>query len=219
MSGSSVVKRPPVVTYTVIGLCVLVYVWEVVNLKSVDAVLLGPVQLGGIGAAWALLATTLVHSPPPNFTHIVFNLMAFSVLGRLIETIYGHFRFVLLLVAFAWVASAVQLEFSGLGIGLSGVIYGIFGFMIGASPSNPFLWLFVKKNALMLIGWAVICVVLTQAHALNIGNYAHFGGLFYGAICGLIYGLPRYRYAFIALAILIAVILGFMLPGPVTSEG
>jgi len=218
MSDPAAVKKPPVVTYTVIGLCVLVYVWEIANVKAVEAVLIGPLQNGGIGAAWTLFTTTLVHSPT-NPTHIAFNLMAFSVLGRLIETIYGPFRLGLLLIALAWVASAAQLEFNGLGIGLSGVVYGIFGFMIGASPGNPFLWWFVKKNALMLIGWAVISVFLTQSHVLAIGNVAHFGGLFYGAIYGLIFGLPRYRYAFIGLAVLIPIILAFMLPGPVASDG
>ena len=143
--------------------------------------------------------------------------MAFSVLGRLIETIYGPFRLGLLLIALAWVSSAAQYEFNGFGYGLSGVVYGIFGFMIGASPSNPFLWWFVKKNALMLIGWAVFSVILTQTHVLAIGNVAHFGGLFYGAIYGLIYGLPRYRYAFVGLAVLIPIILVFMLPGPEAS--
>jgi GlpG protein len=218
MSQSTPVKKTPIVTYTVIGLCVLVYVFEKTNLAAVDAALISPLQMGGIGAAWTLLTTTLVHSPS-NLTHIIFNLMAFSVLGKLIETMYGPFRLTVLLILLAWVASAAQLEFAGLGIGLSGVVYGIFGFMIGASPSNPFLWWFVKKNALMLIGWAVICVVLTQTGTLSIGNVAHFSGLFYGAICGLIYGLRRYRYAFIGLAVLIPIILGFMLPGPVRAGG
>ena len=211
MSESAVTKKTPFVTYTVIGLCVIVYVWELTDLRAVEAALVGPLQNGGIGAAWTLLAATLVHSPS-NPTHIIFNLMAFSVLGRLIETIYGSFRLALLLIALAWVASATQLEFGGLGIGLSGVVYGIFGFMIGASPRNPFLWWFVKKNAPMLIGWAVLCVILSQTRVLAIGNWAHFSGLFYGAICGLIYGLPRYRYVFIGLAVLIPIILGTMLP-------
>jgi membrane associated rhomboid family serine protease len=217
-SESAVAKKTPYVTYAVIGLCVVVYLWELVNLHAVEAALIGPLANGGIGAAWALLTTTVVHSPT-NPLHIVFNVMAFSVLGRLIETIYGPFRLGLLLIALAWVASAAQLEFNGLGIGLSGVVYGIFGFMIGASPSNPFLWWFVKKNAVSLLGWAVLAVVISQTSTMKIGNVAHFSGLFYGAICGLIYGLPRYRYAFIGLAVLIPIILFMMLPGPLASEG
>jgi membrane associated rhomboid family serine protease len=218
MSESNVVKKTPVVTYTVIGLCVLVYLWELVNFRAVSQTLVDPILVGNFSTAWTLFTMTLVHSPPPDLMHIVFNLMAFWVLGRLLETLYGSSRFALLLIVLAWVASAVEIEFDhSIGIGISGVIYGIFGFMAGASPRNPFLWWFVKKNAPMLIGWAVFCVVLTQMHVLAIGNAAHFGGLIYGAIWGLIYGLPRYRFAFIGLAVLIPIIVGVMLPSGVES--
>ena len=220
MSGSTVQKKTPIVTYIVIGLCVLVYLWELANFPAVEAALVNPILTGGVSALWTLFTMTLVHSRPPDFTHIVFNLMAFSVLGRLLETLYGSLRYAVLLIVLAWVASAAQIDVEhNVGIGLSGVIYGIFGFMIGASPNNPFLWWFVKKNAPMLIGWAVICVVLTQMHVLAIGNGAHFGGLIYGIIYGLIYGLPRYRYAFIGLAIVIPIILGAVLVSLLTSSG
>ena len=98
--------------------------------------------------------------------------MAFSVLGRLIETIFGPLRLTLLLIALGWVASAAQFEFGGgIGIGLSGVVYGIFGFMIGASPRNPFLWWFVKKNAVRAhrLGSDHV-LVLTQTGVMSIGN-------------------------------------------------
>ena len=218
MSESNVPKKTPVVTYTVIGLCVLVYLWELTNYQAVEASLVNPILTGGITALWTLFTMTLVHSRT-QITHIVFNLMAFSVLGRLLETIYGSFRYTVLLIALAWVASAAQIVVEhGIGIGLSGVVYGVFGFMIGASPNNPFLWWFVKKNAPMLIGWAVLCLVLTQMHVLAIGNGAHFGGLIYGIIYGLIYGLPRYRYVFIGLAVLTPIVLGAVLIHLITAE-
>ncbi|MBV8097780.1 MAG: rhomboid family intramembrane serine protease [Verrucomicrobia bacterium] len=219
MSDPAVLKKPPIITYVVIGLCVLVYLWELANFPAVEATLVDPIRTQGVSALWTLFTMTLVHSRT-QITHIVFNLMAFSVLGRLLETLYGSLRYAVLLVVLAWVASAAQIVVEhNVGIGLSGVIYGIFGFMIGASPNNPFLWWFVKKNAPMLIGWAILCVVLTQMHVLAIGNGAHFGGLIYGIIYGLIYGLPRYRYAFIGLAIVIPIILGGVLVFLLTSPG
>jgi membrane associated rhomboid family serine protease len=218
MSGATSVKKVPIVTYTVIGLCVLVYLWELQNYPAVESALVAPIQTGGVSALWTLFTMPLVHSRT-QITHIIFNLYAFFVLGRIIEIIYGSRRLAVLLIALAWVASAAQIEFAGIGIGLSGVVYGIFGFMIGASPNNPYLWQFVKANALMLIGWAVLCVVLTQMHVWNIGNGAHIGGLIYGIVCGLIYGVPRYRYAFVGLAILIPILLGAALVQLLTSEG
>jgi membrane associated rhomboid family serine protease len=218
-SESAVAKKTPYVTYAVIGLCALVYLWELMNYGAAKAALVDPIATLGISGVWTLFTMTLVHSHTQP-THIIFNLMAFSVLGRLLETIFGSLRFTLLLIALAWVASAAQIEFGGgIGIGLSGVVYGIFGFMIGASPRSPFLWWFVKKNAPMLIGWAVLCVVLTQTGVMSIGNGAHFGGLIYGAIYGLIYGLPRYRSVFVGLAVIIPVALGVNLVALITSGG
>jgi membrane associated rhomboid family serine protease len=218
-SESAVAKKTPYVTYAVIGLCVVVYLWELMNYPAAYGTLVGPIQTGGVSALWTLFTMTLVHDRV-QITHIVFNLLAFSVLGRIIETIYGSLRLAVLLIVLAWVASAAEIEFEhGIPIGLSGVVYGIFGFMIGASPNNPFLWWFVKKNAPMLIGWAVLCVVLTQMHVWAIGNGAHFGGLIYGIVYGLIYGLPRYRYVFIGLAVIIPVALGANLVALITAEG
>jgi membrane associated rhomboid family serine protease len=219
MSESNVPKKTPVVTYTVIGLCVLVYIWELKNYPAVEATLVNPIATNGVSALWTLFTMTLVHSRT-QVTHILFNLYAFFVLGKIIETLYGSRRLAVLLIVLAWVASAAQIVFGrNTGIGLSGVVYGVFGFMIGASPSNPYLWWFVKKNAPMLIGWAVLCVVLTQMHVWNIGNGAHIGGLIYGIVCGLIFGLPRYRYAFIGLAVVIPIILGGVLVFLLASSG
>ena len=43
-----------------------------------------------------------------------------------------------------------------------------------------------------MLGWAVLCVVLTQLKILGVANTAHFSGLIFGAICGFIYGFPRF---------------------------
>ena len=51
-----------------------------------------------------------------------------------------------------------------------------------------------------------------------IGNGAHIGGLIYGIVCGLIYGLPRYRYAFAGLAIIIPIVLTGALVLLLTSQ-
>ena len=215
MSEAAPEKKIPVVTYTVIGLCVLVYLWELSNFNAVFRALIAPFVLPNFTGAWALFTMTLVHSPPPNYAHLIFNMMAFRVLGKITEIIFGPFRLAILMIALAWVSSAAQIDFDNYGIGLSGVIYGIFGFMLGASPRSQYLRWFVKQNALMLIGWAVFCVVATQLGWLRIGNWAHFGGLIYGGICGLIYGLPRYRYALIGLAIVIPIALAALLPAAI----
>jgi membrane associated rhomboid family serine protease len=204
-SAASTVVRPgrPIVTYAVIGLCLLIFVWASADRVGMFLQLVQPIHDLPSGW-WALFSTALVHI---EVTHLVFNMVAFLALGQIVELTAGKIRFVILLLLVAWMASFSQLFFErAFGIGLSGVVYGVFGFMLGAAPVNRFYLWFVRKNAAMLVGWAILCVILTQFKLLNIANAAHFGGLIFGALCGLYYGLPRLRWVF---ATLVLAILGW----------
>jgi len=204
VSATSTVARPgrPIVTYAVIGLCLLIFVWASADQVGMYLHLVQPIHHLPSGW-WALFSTALVHI---EVSHLVFNLIAFLALGQIVELTAGKIRFVILLLLVAWMASFSQLFFErAFGIGLSGVVYGIFGFMLGAAPVNRYYLWFVRKNAAMLIGWAILCVILTQFKLLKIANAAHFGGLIFGALCGLYYGLPRLRWVFAAVGLTILV--------------
>jgi GlpG protein len=203
-SAAATLVKPgrPIVTYAVIGLCLLIFVWASADREGMYLHIVQPIHDLPSGW-WALFSTALVHI---EVSHLVFNLIAFLALGQIVELTAGRVRFVVLLVLVAWTASFSQLFFErAVGIGLSGVVYGVFGFMLGAAPVNRFYLWFVRKNAAMLIGWAVLCVILTQFKLLNIANAAHFGGLIFGALCGLYYGLPRLRWVFAAIVVTILV--------------
>ncbi|HEY0792933.1 MAG TPA: rhomboid family intramembrane serine protease [Chthoniobacterales bacterium] len=191
--------RLPVVTYGVAILSVLVFVGEALNRHAVFALLVNPVRDLPEAGWWAILATTVVHG---SVAHLAFNLLAFRALGAVVEQTIGPIRYFVLLLALAWVSSSYQLGLERVvGIGLSGVIYGIFGYMLGACPRDPTFRWYVRQNYKVVIGWAVVCVVLTQMKILGIANTAHFSGLFFGALCGLTEGLPRWRWVFRALAL------------------
>jgi membrane associated rhomboid family serine protease len=198
-SAGSAVVRPgrPIVTYAVMGLCLLIFAWASADREGMFLHLVEPIRDLPSGW-WALFSTALVHI---EVSHLVFNLVAFLALGQIVELTAGKIRFALLLLLLAWMASFSQRYFEPWppAIGLSGVVYGVFGFMLGAAPVNRFYLWFVKKNAAMLIGWAILCVILTQFKLLNIANAAHFGGLIFGTLCGLYYGLPRFRWVFATL--------------------
>jgi GlpG protein len=188
----------PVVTYAVSGLCAAVFLWELWDRRGVFAHLVYPLRdLPRSG--WAsILTITLVHG---SSMHLIFNLLAFLALGRVVEETIGRVRYLLLLVALGWVSSSYQIGLEHvIGIGLSGVVYGVFGFMLGASPRDRLFRWYVKQNLRMMLGWAVLCIVLTQLKILGVANTAHFSGLMFGAVCGLIYGFPRFATAFWLLA-------------------
>jgi len=171
VSAASTVTRPgrPIVTYAVIGLCLLIFVWASADQVGMYLHLVQPIHHLPSGW-WALFSTALVHI---EVSHLVFNLIAFLALGQIVELTAGKIRFVILLLLVAWMASFSQLFFErAFGIGLSGVVYGIFGFMLGAARVNRYYLWFVRKNAAMLIGWAILCVILTQFKLLKIANAA-----------------------------------------------
>jgi membrane associated rhomboid family serine protease len=212
-SAATTLVRPgrPIVTYVVIGLCLFVFAWSSIDRVGSYLRLVLPIKDLPSGW-WALFSTTLVHGSIP---HLVFNLAAFLALGQIVELTFGKIRFGILLLLLAWMASFSQLFIERApGIGLSGVVYGVFGFMLGAAPVNRFYLWFVRKNAAMLIGWAVLCVVFTQFKIMNVANAAHFGGLIFGALCGLYYGLPRLRWMLAALVLAILVWSIVILFGP-----
>lgn len=190
----------PVVTYAVAVLCGLIYLLELWNRRAVFALLVNPLENLPQGGWLAVLTITLVHGSPSPM-HVVFNLLAFLALGRVVEQTIGSLWYLLLLVALAWVSSSYQLGLEHIpGIGLSGVVYGVFGFMLGASPRDRLFRWYVSQNLRMVLGWAVLCVVLTHFNILGVANTAHFSGLFFGAICGLAYSFPRYAPALWILA-------------------
>jgi membrane associated rhomboid family serine protease len=208
-------SRVPVMTYGVGILSVLVFVGELVNRHAVFATLVNPLLNLPKAGWWAVFTITVVHG---SVAHLVFNLLAFRALGIAVEQTIGPIRYTVLLIALAWVSSSYQLGLERVvGIGLSGVIYGIFGYMLGACPRDPLFRWYVRQNFKIVIGWAVLCVVLTHFKVLGIANTAHFSGLFFGAICGLAEGLPKWRWFLWALA-LVAILAGVPMISAAASD-
>ncbi len=73
------------------------------------------------------------------------------------------------------------------GIGLSGIGYSLFGFIFIKSKTTEAYRNFLEKKTINLfLLWLVLCVVLTQAKILTVGNAAHVGGLAWGVTMGYI---------------------------------
>ncbi len=155
------------------------------------------------GQAWRLVSSALLHG---GFLHILFDGMWFWALGRAVEGTRGSGAFLWIFVASATFSSAAQwYALPGGGIGLSGVLYALAGYLwmrrrvdaVAASAMNP-------STARMLGAWLVICFVLP----MNIGNWAHTGGLAWGLGAGwLSHQRPAVRWpgtAVLALATLAA---------------
>ena len=139
----------------------------------------GPTGSIVTGEWWRLITTALLHG---GFIHILFNSLWIWALGRAVEGTRGSLLFLLIFLGSAAFASAAQLYFGrGAGVGLSGVLYALAGYLwmrrgedaVAASVMNP-------GTSRMLGAWLVICFFLP----MGIANGAHVGGLVWGLAAG-----------------------------------
>src|SRR5262245_16049806 len=180
------IERGPIFTWLVCAICVFIFV----GLSSKDtlgswesAAKWGYLPPGAIwdGKYWGLVTSAFVHV---ELWHLVFNVYWLWVLGRLLERQIGSFRWVAFILLAALISSGTQQAVSGVtGIGASGVVYAIFGFLFAArSRIDEFKVALTKQTIALFIIWLFICLGLTYFKIRNIGNAAHFSGFIFGIL-------------------------------------
>jgi membrane associated rhomboid family serine protease len=134
------------------------------------------------GQIWRLLTCTLFHS---NIVHLVFNLYWIWVLGTLIEDRFGSLPTLALFIYFAIGSSAAEFALLNGCVGLSGIVYGICGFVWMMSGKDERLAdaLDVRTIAL-LVSCFLIGVILSLIGVMPVANIAHPAGAMLGALLG-----------------------------------
>ncbi len=199
--GSAGATGPRPVTNALIGLCVLVAVLTSFGKPGADGrerpltnlLLSSPYYYlndhvyvyNGLrevreGQVWRLLTPIFIHYGP---LHLIFNMMWLHRLGGQLEIRRGSRRYVGIVLIVALISNIAQYLATGTGAGgMSGVIYGLFGYIWMKSRFEPGEGLFVDRQTVMLmIAWAVFC---TTGLIGPIGNWAHGIGLATGMAIG-----------------------------------
>src|ERR1700690_1280648 len=142
----------------------------------------GPLTVGG--QWWRLLTCVFLHG---SLLHIAFNMWCLWDLGRLAESIYGHWTFaiVYLICGVGSSLASVWWKPSVLSVGASGAIFGIAGALI----ASFYLGEFSMPRA--VISGTLRSVVVFVGFNLFFGaviartdNAAHIGGLVMGLLLG-----------------------------------
>jgi rhomboid protease GlpG len=133
------------------------------------------------GQPWRLITPIFVHL---NVVHLVFNMSWLIVLGPRIETVCGRWWMLALVLLLAATSNLAQFYWSGPGaFGMSGVVYGLFGFAWMKSRFEHDVRLYMSPtNVVIMIGWLFLC--MTGALG-GIGNAAHVAGLGVGVVIGV----------------------------------
>ena len=86
-------------------------------------------------------------------------------------------------------------------VGLSGVVYGLFGILfIGRRWRPELAAVCTPQTAQILLIWFFLCIVLTAVGAMLVANIAHGAGFLFGVLYGQAAFSPRHRIRWIALA-------------------
>lgn len=142
----------------------------------------GPLTLSG--QWWRLLTCVFVHG---SLIHIAFNMWCLWDLGRLAESVYGHWTFAVVYLICGLAASLASLwwNLGVLSVGASGAVFGIAGALIASFYLGEFS---LPRAALAgtlrsLLIFAGFNIFLGAAIART-DNAAHIGGLVMGLILG-----------------------------------
>lgn len=133
------------------------------------------------GEVWRLVTPIFIHM---NVMHIFFNMMWMATLGSLIEARQSRALMIRLVLLLGIGSNLVQYVSYGTGNfgGMSGVVYGLIGYMWMRGRFDPSCGLQLDRNTvIMSMIWFFFCFT---GWVGPIANGAHAGGLVLGMIWG-----------------------------------
>jgi len=142
----------------------------------------GPLTLSG--QWWRLLTCVFIHG---GLLHIAFNMWCLWDLGRLAESVYGHWTFAVVYLICGLAASLASVIWKPviLSVGASGAIFGIAGALIASFYLGEFS---LPRAALSGMLRSVVVFVgynlFFGAVIARTDNAAHIGGLLMGLLLG-----------------------------------
>ncbi|HCO23896.1 MAG TPA: rhomboid family intramembrane serine protease, partial [Gimesia maris] len=138
------------------------------------------------GEVWRLVTPIFIHFRGTGGLplHLLFNCFMTYQLGGAIEGNRGSTKLLLLVLLAAIPSNLAQFYWAGPSFGgLSGVVYGMFGYMWMKSKFDPQSSFYVPPNmVVILIGWFFLCMTGAMG---SVANMAHAGGLGMGMLIGV----------------------------------
>jgi membrane associated rhomboid family serine protease len=180
----------PVVTYSLIGICVLVFILQ--SLPGIGDTVTGALQYAGLYSypevfqPWRMITSIFTHA---SIIHIALNMYTLWVFGMILEPMLGRIRYLVLFLVSGLAGSLGVFLLSDPRVPVVGASGAIFGMMAA--------FLIIQRrlggNATQLLILVGINLVIGFLPGLQIAWQAHVGGLVGGAIVGLIYVETRQR--------------------------
>lgn len=151
-----------------------------VSYSYVDAMHILPGSDLRKGELWRLVTPIFLHF---NLMHIAFNSISMLSVGSVIEMRWGTRRLLALTVLIAVFSNSAQYFMKGPQFGgLSGVVFGLFGYLWMKSRFDPSSGIQLSAQS---VTWMLFFLALCMTGALgSIANAAHLVGLLTGVVLG-----------------------------------
>lgn len=171
--------------------CALIYGSLFVVGATIYNWLFFPASLDGLATQpWRLITPMFLHL---STLHLVFNLMWWADLGRLVERFQSSAQLLLVTLTTAAISHLAQFWYAGPGFGgLSGVVYGLLGYVWIYGRIHPASGYVLRRSIVVfMLVWLVICFVGLPD---IVANAAHLAGLLSGCALGGVFGLLHRRH-------------------------
>jgi len=153
------------------------------------------------GELWRPLTTSILHG---SLLHAAVNAYWIIIFGPALESRFGSYRMLGLIVLLSFVSMLPQFIVTNYNVsvseqipivGLSGIVYGLFGILwVGRRFQPELRQVCSDQTVQFLLFWFLFCIVATQLNLLPVANIAHGAGLAFGVIYGLsIFDVQRRR--------------------------
>jgi membrane associated rhomboid family serine protease len=186
----------PVVTWTIIGLCVVLNVLQhVPGLGVTEALMLVPAWTAA--EPWRLITSAFLHDPTWPF-HILLNMYALYLIGPYLEELFGRVYYVVVYLLTALGGSAGYILLAGgygrssagvyltSALGASGAVFGLFGALF-----------IVQRRLGRQMGQIAVIIAINLVLGFVVSGIAwqaHVGGLVVGVACAAVLAYaPRER--------------------------
>lgn len=180
-------SETPVVTYTIMALCALVWLGQMFNQQVSAALWYAPIYSTVVSfEPWRMFTAMFTHSTA-SFFHLLFNMYALFAFGRQLELMLGRVFYAALyvlsglggsLLVMWWAALDMQ-TFVVPTVGASGALFGVLA-------ATLVVYRHLQINVTSLAVLIAINLLLGFLPGVNISWQAHLGGMIFGALTMLL---------------------------------
>ncbi len=139
------------------------------------------------GQVWRIITPIFLHG---DILHLAMNMFVLVSFGRIVENWLGTPRFAIFVLALAVLPNLLQglspagMQGSPFFVGISGVLYGFFGYVWVRTTLNPSLGISIPLPMILILVGIVVFGLAGLFPNWHLAHLCHFGGLIVGAAVG-----------------------------------